>query len=527
MNRRSLLGFMVAAALIGGCSGGRLKREAMSSLATADAAVLEGCYDCLLRARATYGQLAASKYVRRDTIALRRFETELLLTLRARELVLNWRPHLEHATTLAATLPSSLQPGRLLHIVDAVLPHGVGRGNDWLRQVRGERAWIVPKIGEEVAWLANTPLRSAVRDYLALSLDCSYDGRTLAPRPQPGSTVRRPVLQPGSAPLVIYGTGICMTADTNMLSAVLALVPAFPEAAYFAGSAAAFAAELDGGIRATPLLHQAYARFPNAPGVTFMSGWLAMTLGDCPAAIRFFDETVAIDTTHEMALMQGAICQSRLHQDSAVIERTTRVLALNGEMRQQAYYWRALSRFRLKDLPAARADIEAAKSLERDANALTLAGIIENAQDDLAIAEQDLVAARALPRGEQNCSAAWTLGQVLAKSDRNMDTARAFESAAGCYELAVMLLRARIASLLSRPTRNPAFRDKRVAGLAADTLEQRGRYHMSSFNAAGYFANGGDFTKALALADIAAADSTLRGRVEELRKAIAERTRGR
>ena len=517
---------VLALSLLAACSGGRLKREAASALTAADGAVLEGCHDCLIRARDAYAQLATSKYVNKDTIALRRFETELLLTVRARELQLDWRPHFSAARSLTPAVPLSIDVVRLLSIVDAVVPDGTGRVGDWPKGFRLQRRTTDEKHREQLQWLSEAPLRSAVRDYLSLALDCSWDARVLAPRPQPGATQRRPVLQPGASPLVIYGTGICLTPDTNMLAAALATVPAFAEAAYFGGTAAAFTAEFDGGIRAKQLLDQAYARFANAPGVTFVSGWLAMELGDCPTALRFFDETVASDSTHEMALLQGAICLSRTQQDSAVIARTSRLLSLAIETRQQAYYWRALSRFRLKDVAAARADIESAKSLERNATALTLGGIIENEQNDLAIAERDLREARALPRGEQNCSAAWTLGQVLAKSDRSLETAGVFEAASGCYDIAATVLRARMAALLSRPTRNPAYREKRIAGMAADTLEQRSRQRMAAFNAAGYYANAGDFAKALSLAALAESDSALTGRVEELRKAISERRQG-
>ena len=64
------------------------------ALAAADARILEGCYDCLLAARATYERLAGSKYMQRDTMLLRLFETELLLALREKELQLDWQPAL-------------------------------------------------------------------------------------------------------------------------------------------------------------------------------------------------------------------------------------------------------------------------------------------------------------------------------------------------------------------------------------------------------------------------------------------------
>lgn len=502
------------------CASARIKREDALALVAADARVLEGCYDCLLRARETYERLAASKYANRDTIALRLFEANVLLTLREKELVLDWRPSLERARAIASRLAPAVDAQRVLGIVDAVLPDGNGRMNDWPAQMRSERAAFVPKIRGEIAWLATTPLRPAVRDYASLALDCSYDARVLAPVRQAGSTQRRPVLAPDSPPIVIYRTGICMGADTNMLAAVLAVVPSFHEAAYFAGTSAAFVAELDGGERAAKLLGQAYQHLPNVPGVTYMSGWLAMELGDCPGAVRYFDETIAIDTTHEVALLQGTMCLSRLRRDTAAIARATQLLALRMSTTQQAYYWRAVSRLRLKQVDSARSDIEAAKAINRDANALTLAGIIENEQNDLGVAEQDLREARNMPLGDQNCTAAWTLGLVLGKSSRPVETADTFEAAKDCYDTKVALIGARIEAIRQRPSRNPAHTMKRIAALEADSTDERTRYYASAFNAAGHRANSGRRARAIELLEIAARDPKLADPVAKLREAI-------
>jgi tetratricopeptide (TPR) repeat protein len=502
------------------CASSRIKREDAMALAAADALVLQGCDDCMRRARDTYERLTASEHTNRDTLALRSFETNLLLALREKELVLDWRPTLARAKAMAPRVPSTVDAQRLLNIVDAVLPDGNGRMNDWLAEMRRERAAFVPKIPGEISWLATAPLRSEVRDYVSLALDCSYDARVLAPIRQQGASQRRPVLAPDAPPIVIYRTGICLSADANMLAAVLAVVPDFHEAAYFAGTAAAFGAEEDGGEGAEKLLRQAYRHLANVPGVPFMSGWLAMTLGDCSTAVRYFDETVAIDSTHEVALLQATICLSRLHEDSAAIAHATRLLALRTGSAQQAYYWRAVSRLRLKDLASARSDIEAAKALDRDANALTMAGIIENEQNDLAIAERDLRAARDRPQGDQNCTAAWTLGLVLGKANRPGVTADTFEAAMDCYDFKVAVIRRRIEKLKDRPSPNPAYTMKRVAALAADSADQRKRYHASAFNAAGYRANAGRRTRAVELLDIAARDTALSDRVAKLREAL-------
>lgn len=517
--RRSLVPLALLV-LLGACAGKRIRRENALALAAADGRVLEGCHACLLEARATYERLAASKYSNRDTLSLRLFETSLLLTLREKELGLDWRASAERARELAKQIPTTVDAARLLTISSAVMPDGTGRPGDWPAELRGEWRAFGATVPGEIAWLGATPLRPVVRDYLALALDCSYEARVLAPVQQRGARQRRPVLPPDAPPIITYRTGICLSAELPMLEAVIALVPRFHEAAYFAGSAAALLAEDDGGARATPLLAEAYEHFPRAPGVSFMRGWLADAIGECSVAVRHFDTVLAIDAAHEFALLKRTICLSRLHRDTAAIASATTLIDLRTASTQPAYYWRAVSRLRLKDLPAARSDIDSAKALARDANALTLGGIVENEQNDLAIAEGDLREARALPRGDQNCTAAWTLGLVIGKTQRPAEAARTFASAMICYDTKVAAIRFAIEQLLARRSPNPAYRAKRIAALEADSADQRKRYFASAFNAAGQIANAGQLTRALELLDVAARDSTLATPIATLRKAI-------
>lgn len=507
------------------CAGRRIRRENALALAAADARVLDGCYDCLLDAWRTYEQLATSKYANSDTIALRRLETALLLVLREKELVLDWRPAFVRATALADSARDPAFARRLVAIVDAVLPDATGRRPEWPEEMRRERARMRLRVPGEIEWLATAPVRPAVRDYLALALDCSYGARVLAPQSQPGARQRRPVLPPDAPPLITYGTGICLTPDTNMMAAALALVPRFHEAAYFAGSVASFTAESDGGERALTLLNQAYARFPDVPGVTFMRGWLRMELGECALAVAEFEATIVTDSTHDVARLNGTICLSRLERDSAAAAWATRLIAMNTRSAQPAYYWRAVSRYRLKDLPGARSDIDSAKALRRDANALTLAGIIENDQGELPMAEHDLREALALPLGERNCTAAWTLGLVLAKQQRAADAATTFESAMGCYDRKMAVAQFLMRRLRENPPANAAYATRRLAALAADSADAGSRYYASAFNAAGHAANSARVPRAMELLDIAAADPRLAEPVAKMREAIAAAVR--
>jgi hypothetical protein len=501
------------------CAARRIRAENALALAAADARVLEGCYDCLLEAKGTYEQLAKSKYLEPDSIAQLLFETELLIALRERELALDWRPTLERATALVPRVPRGLDANRLLELVRAVTPDATGRPTWAARQRRGRD--FVTRVPEHVAWVRAAPMRPVVRDYLALALDCSYDGRVHWPnmrtRPQP----RRSILTPGMPPIIAYRVGTCIGSDTIVLAGVRRDVPRFVETSYWTGSFTAMTAESDGGVAADSLLEAAYDRFPRAPGVVFMLGFVGTLIGDCVGAIARFDETLAIDSTFEGAVLQRTICLSGLHRDTAAIASATRLIDMAGESLDQGFYWRALSRHRLKDLPAARADINFAKQRSPDAsNVLTLAGVIEHDQADFAVAEKDLRGARELVRGDQNCTAAYYLGLVLNKTSRARASGEQFQAAMDCYDVQVWLLRTKIQQAQAAAERNPEFAARRVASLAADSSAKRSLYWASAFNAAGNMANAGDLARATQLLDIAASDPALADKIAIMRAAI-------
>ena len=507
-------------ALTAGCFGSRIRSENALALAAADALVLDGCYDCLIGARQAYTRLATAKHAPSDTILVRLFETELLIALREKELQLDWTPALDRARALLPRLPTSIDAPRLLTIAEGVLPDGTGRMGDWPAELRRRTSGIVARVALDVAWLDTVPLRPAVRRYLALALDCSRDGKSVAPTRPPGAPHRRPILAPGASPLIMYRTAICIGVDTVMLQAVRAHVSRFPEAAFFIGSVAVFGAEETGGGDVAALFAEARDRFPRSPSINYLMGWLGSNTGDCPVAVGWFDSTIAIDASHELAWLQRTTCLSTLKQDSAALASATRLIALGTGFAGQGHYWRAVSHLRLGNLPAARADIEVAKRQARGPNSLTVAGIIEHDQADLAIAEADLTEARGWLRGDENCTAAWYLGLVFGKKGRPKESAAGFEAAMTCYDTKIADARHRLAVLAARPTRHPEVRARHIRAIVADTVDNRSRYFAAAFNAAGNRASAGDRARALELLTIAATDPALAEPVTRLRAAI-------
>lgn len=529
-SRRGVIVHAIALASLGvslGCASARIQRENARALATADARVLEGCYDCLRDARAIYARLAGGK-PNKNTPALvaRLFETDVLLALREKELALDSRVSLERARSLAARVPQPLEPKRVLDIVDAVLPDANGLSMKAMDALRRRNRPLLEKIDGELAWVEQAPLTPAVRKYLALSLDCSYSDRKRAPGDTVNTLEKRRALPINAPPLLAYRAADCAKPDTLALKRVLVAVPTFDEAGYSLAGLNVFSAGETGGDGVRALLDRAHARFPRAPGVMFLSGYLNSLLGDCAEANRFYDATLAVEPAHDRAMLQMTICLTNLHQDSAAIATATRFIALEPSNVAEGYYWRSANRLRRRELDLARSDIEAAKARSRnDGTIFTLAGIIEHEQEDLGVAESDLRGARSAWKGDGNCTAAFYLGSVFNKRERWPEAAAAFDSAMVCYDGRAQDVALKIEEVRASTKGSAAFRAKRIALLEEELADRRRRYCSSAFNVASMSARIGNLARADEVLAIAAQAAELTEQVAKLRELIAEATR--
>ena len=515
---------LVIALALTACASGRIRKENERALAAADAKILEGCYQCLQDARATYARLATGKQAlpkNAPSMRVRLFETDVLLALRAKELGLDPRPAVAEARDLAPRLPASFEPGRVLTMVDAVLPDSRARSIAAIEaQMRRDRAYVAG-MDSDLAWVERSPLAPAVRKYVALALDCSYPDRYKARGDTTNPLARRRELPINAPPLLTYRGADCAENDTLALKRVLNAAPSFDEAAYALGNTVVWSAGETGGEDAARYFGRALARFPRAAGIAFMSGWLDLTIGDCVEAVRFYDSTLALEPVHERALLQKAICQSNMHQDSAAIATATRFIALGPSDIAQGYYWRAVSRLRRRELDLARSDAEAAKARSRGSEILTIAGIVEHEQEDYVPAEADLRGARAAPKGEENCHAAFYLGSVLTKRQAWAEVAASYDSAMVCYDDRASFIEAKIEQVRAGRRGSPEFKAKRIASLESDLADRRSRQRTSAFNAASMNARLGNFARAEELLVVAIQSPELTDQVAKLREELA------
>ena len=514
--RRVWLAVIVLAA---GCASAPIKKADVAALATADAKVREGCYDCLLTARNTYLRVGVGKG--RPLVIGRLFETELLIAIREKALALPTAETIARARALVPELPPGYDADRLFAIVDAILPNGIGTPNSEFVELRRPVAPFVPKINDELVWLATTPLSPVVSQSIGLAIDCAYPQRVMPPgqpRRPPGW---RPAVPADAPPLVRFEIANCGNPSREQFEKLRDDVPSFVEASVFLMQVGLLTAKDDGGAKVKERFGEVYARFPNSPMVTYLGGNYFQLVGDCREGLRYYDETVELKPGHERALLGRTICLTYLKRQPEAIDAATRMIELKTFNISDAYYWRAWNHHFLKDLPPARRDIESAKAIAASGEIFTLAGIIEHDQDDLPIADKDLKSARQASYGNRNCTAAWYLGLVGMKQQRWIDSSTWFETAMGCYEQNVAESEAGLQQMEARTDIDPDFKARQIANFKAALKEDRGQYYAAAFNSANQAARGGDIVKAKTLIEVAAKDPTLADLVKQLRTVLA------
>jgi tetratricopeptide (TPR) repeat protein len=511
-----------------GCASAQIRKANELALARADARVLEGCYGCLRDARDVYARLATDKHAPKiakgaRTIVARLFETEVLLALREKELALDARASLDRARALVPRVSATMEPRRVIDMVDAVLPDGAGTPAKAMDALEERHRPYLQKIEDDLSWVEAAPLTPAVRKYIALSLDCSYATRKRPAGDTVNTLAKRREIPINAPPLVTYRAADCAKTDTLALKRVLYATPGFHEAGYALAALNVMFAGETGGEDVKRQLDSAHTNFSTAPGVTYLAGYLGSLLGDCTEANRFYEKTLALEPAHDRAMLQMTICQTNTHLDSAAIATATRFIALETSNIAEGYYWRATNRLRRKELDLARSDIEAAKSRSRnDGNVFTLAGIIEHEQNDLGIAERDLKAARSVFQGDGNCSAAFYLGSVLSRVERYIEAAASFDSAMVCYDVRVQAVTLKIDQVRNSTKGTAAFRQKRIAFLEEELADRRRRYFTSTYNFASMSARIGNIPRAEELLAIASQAPQLAEQVAKLRELIAQ-----
>lgn len=474
--------------MVAACATAPVRPADQQRVAAADARVLEGCYDCLLDARETYERLAVGRA--RPMLVTKLFEVNVLIGLRDQDLALDASNAFGRADALVNEMPPAYDAATYLAIARAIPPDFVGTP----RSVTDALRKTVPSddvfAGFQVAvdqGAGSAPFRA----YLAASLECL----TLFADRRPADAAP-PEIPDSVSPLVRYRMATCPALQTRHLDRVLEAVPAFVEAGLSNARQPTlnFSYEYRRNLQAW--LTAAIARFPRSPSVTYSFGSLHQIDGDCAAAVRQYDETLMLQPLHEDAALQRVICLGHIGRFAPAIEGATQIIERGYYNTPQAYYWRAWTWHRQKDLAKARADIDIALSLPRPIEAVfTLGGVIKYDQGELELAERDLRQAIRMDPRNTSCQPRWYYGLVGFAREQWADTANRFITAGACYR------RSAEAAEQSREDMKKAdvdevFRAGQIAGFDAVIKEDRDQEHASYLNTANCFARAGDPEKA-------------------------------
>lgn len=512
---------VLCVAAMGGaaCASAPISKKANAELVAADKLVADGCYDCLVDALAIYERLAVGPA--RPLIVQRIFETDVLLGLRLKELALRPVERFDAARKLIPELPATFPAATYIEIAEA-LPFDPGGG--------------VPKKNVSESTMALNRRNAALRDalaagpsallggYLTASLDCTV-GAPVAPpgsrtAPAPPVAASLPVAASSPPPIIAFRHENCRPIKRDLLTKRVTDDPRFIEAGVFVGRVRSTRPGAKEVADARLWLNAAIAKWPRSSAVTYALGALNQTVGDCRAAVTWYDKTLAEYGEHEDAHLGRLMCLSYLRRHNEALDEAGGMIFRKINI-GEAHYWRAWNYRELNNLPAARVDSDRMKSLLYNDRILTLAGQIEYDQADLPVAETDLTDAVRLARGD-NCIALWYWSLVQLKKEAWPKAADGFVQAMRCYEGDRAKNVGYLDEMQKADNVDEDYRKRQIANFEALIKEDDSQISASAFNAAVNFARAQNREKAIQYLDLAAKDPARAAQVEELRKLIVK-----
>lgn len=495
------------------CASAPINKKAAVDLAKADQLVADGCYDCLTEALTIYERLAVGKA--RPLIVQRIFETDVLIALRLKELAMRPVDRFDAARKVIPELPATFPAARYLEIAETV-PFDQWGGMPKRNLGQITRPLTLENLTAYKSDLAAGP-SATLGGYLRAALDCTA-GAPSRPQPSGSVTVQASAPPEPVTELVKFRRENCVPIDRLGLTKRVTDDPRFTEAGVFVGRVRSTRPGAKEVADARVWLNAAVAKWPRSSSVLYALGALNQTVGDCRAAITWYDKTLAEYGEHEDAHLGRLMCLSYLKRHDEAIGEAGGMI-VRGIVIGEAHYWRAWNYRELNNLTAARQDSDRMKSLGFNDRFLTLAGQIEYDQVDLPIAEKDLTDAVRLGQGD-NCIAQWYWSLVQLKKEVWPKTAEGFVQSMRCYEGSREKNVGSLNEMKAAQNVDEEYRKGQLANFEALIKEDESQISASAFNAAVNYARAQNREKALEYLELAAKDPARAAQVEELRRLI-------
>jgi len=430
MRARVVLALFIAIGA-GGCAAKRapLTPRPVAVVPTApridvDALIRRGCFRCFEQALAA-AQASGDRQ--------QAFEAAALIVLRAKELGMAVAERIE---TMRALMPA--EPGwDILFGIVSVIPGDPLSGEryepsppDAFTQLRR----VQLSLDTWRAALAEPPGSPLLRTYLQLSMACGF----LSRNESPADVAARAVERWPNVPLIAFRAATCSPDRASLLPTFRAGDPEFLDAEYVEGRLAATSPvpDLDEALRH---LDAARDAFPDSLAIMTTVGDVRLQREEWAEALVRYDAVLERMSIHRDALLGRTISLSRLGRHDEAIAAATRMIDLGQWRMGEAYYWRAWNKFQLRQLEAAAADRDRAKTLMSSPALYVLSGLIEWGQRHLPPAEDEFQQALTIDFGQ--CDAALYLGAVRFERKERPESLAAFKQAVQCYDLSIGLRR--------------------------------------------------------------------------------------
>jgi tetratricopeptide (TPR) repeat protein len=375
-------------------------------LASADALVRAGCYECLLDAYGEYDLLRQFPYAK-DAATLGAIRAAGLVARRQRELGLVEEGFVDRARSLATTV-SSPPPwlAVLLDVVDALPASGGGVMRTPTSDLDLDRQRRL-RINFDI-WSAR--LREAAStDELAAYMWLSFACSQTQTRDLTIDQLFEPVAALSDSPLIELKRATCRRLDASRLTALTTANPRFKEIAYWLGLIDVGNRKLDG---ADKHFEDAYAWRQQWPTVTESIANVAMTAEEFQRSLAFYDRTLELEPNAVDALLGRTRALTYMGRQDDAIATADRLIALRWFV-GDARYWRALNESELERNDAAWVDVEEAAKLLINADVPKLAGLIAYRRHELDVSRGRFTQAHT--RNPNDCETSFYLGVVDAE----------------------------------------------------------------------------------------------------------------
>jgi len=310
-------------------------------LASADALVRAGCYDCLLDAYGEYDLLRQFPYAQ-DAATLGAIRAAGLIARRQRELGLVEEGFFDRARSLAATV-ANLPPWLpvVLDVVDALPASGGGVTRTPTSDLDLDRQRRL-RVNIDI-WSAR--LREAAStDELAAYMWLSFACGQTQTRDLTIDQLFEPVTALRDAPLIELKRATCRRLDAVRLADLVTANPRFTEVAYWLGLIDVGNRKLDA---ADKHFADAYAWRQQWPTVTESIANVAMTSEEFQRSLAFYDRTLELEPSAVDALLGRIRALTYLGRQEDAIATADRLIALRWFV-GDARYWRALNESELE-----------------------------------------------------------------------------------------------------------------------------------------------------------------------------------